>query len=64
MLHCFGQKPRAVMQSTMFFYFSLLFMIFLFILNTAPLVRSCRKLLSHSVLGYNIVIKSIFEEDG
>lgn len=30
MLHCFGQKPRAVMQSTMFFYFSLLFIIFLF----------------------------------
>lgn len=59
MLHCFGQKPSAVMQSTMFFYFSLLFL-----LNTAPLVRSCRKLLSHSVLGYNIVIKSIFEEDG
>ncbi len=27
-------------------------------------MRSCRKLLSHSVLGYNIVIKSIFEEDG
>ena len=24
MLHCFGQKPSAVMQSTMFFYFSLL----------------------------------------